>query len=358
MSDLSTIFTHAKVVASGMIGAVATAAALRHDLTTLISGKSLKSQIKEEETRLGEIDEELRRDPKSIALTCEVLEKDRRVTEERLRRLTSEFTRRREDPNYDLSFVQRLFLTFRPDSGRAEVIHWFSRIFVVLGVVSVAVWIHVANQNLRYADDIGEYIADSILVTCCGALTFRAWALAERRWINEYYPKPGLFGTLFVMRRPASTQMLAAQICFCVCAFWVVESLEDFVADLANGELSPTEQSIKFFVPLVAAILCRFWAAAELKVARKPPCAWRRSAIFFRRGWRSVTMIMYIVLLAGASVIVDFKPGLFDEKLHKIAFVVQALISCIALSQWLSVSSQFNSPEVTVVPSNAKSTAA
>lgn len=333
----------AKLVISIITGAVATAAAVRRDLDTLLAGRrSLVSQIKSEEERIKQIDKSLQAlngDGEIWAAARQALENDRRIAFERLKRLTAEFSRQREDPNYDLSFIQRLFLLFRPESGRAEMIHWLACTFMALGLISVLCWVCLAQQlDQQQRKDLEEFIADFAVLGCSGALLLRAWALAERRWSHHYNCKSSLLNALLVIKGPASARVRWAQVCFWVCLYWVVESLEDFVQAVFSGDdPHPRAALLKLLAPLLTGLLCRYWVVAELKYARTqsmPRCRW---SAFFRHGWSTLAVVISVAALAGSIIILVLPQPFFSELEHRIALVLQSLILCFACSRRLAL---------------------
>jgi hypothetical protein len=335
MFDLSTIF-HPKIVVSAITGVVATGAAFRRDLATLIGGQSLISQIKEEEARVKEIDkslQDLTGDGEDGVATRQVFENDRRVTFERLQRLTAEFSRRREDPNYDLSLIQRLLLSFRPESGCAEVIRWLAYMFMALGLIAIFIWVSFLNRGAA-RDDIGEYIADLALLGCFGFLVFRGWALAERRAIHKYDSGPSLLKDALILKRPQNAQVVGAQACFWISAFWMVEGLEDALQDMntPQGEDPVKVGLIKFLVPLLAMILCRFWAAAESRRAEASSTPSSRLFTLLRLHWSNLAIALCVAGFAGFTTLV-LRSHLPLEGMHKVALVMQCLILCIACGQ-------------------------
>jgi hypothetical protein len=355
-----------KLAISVITGAVAAAAAFRRDLDALFgSRRSLVSQIKEEEERLGQIDRSLRElnhDEESCTAARQALEHDRTIAFGRLRRLTCEFSRQREDPNYDLSFLQRLFLLFRPDKERAEVIHWLTGAFLALGIVSILSWIYLANLDLRYADEIEEFAADLGVLGCFGTLLFRAWALAERKWSHNYEARSGVLNFLLIVKENVTARVRCGQVCFWICLYWVLESAEDFAQDevvyLTGGQPPGVSQTLlKFLLPLAAAAVCRQWAVAELKYARATQTSRVKLARFFRQDWHSVAACL--IGAAGACTFTILNPDFFDELLHEIAFILQALILCFSWSQWLALSSRDAVPMAPrPVPAKTQSTAA
>jgi hypothetical protein len=355
-----------KLVISVITGAVAAAAAVRQDLDTLFAGrKSHLSQINDEEKRIEQINKSLQMlntDGESYVAARQALENDRRVALERLKRLTAEFSRQREDPNYDLSFIQRLFLLFQPEKGRAEIVHLLAGAFMVLGLTSIACGVWLGNHQLPHDhhEQIEELIADFAVLGCYGTLLFRAWALAERRWSHGYDSNSTLRKALVVLKGPASARVRWAQACFWVCLYWVIESAEDFIQDVfARNDLHVSAALLKFLAPLVAALFCRNWVAAELKHTGTPLTSHWKLSTLFGRGWSALAMVTSVAGLAGSITILVCRPAFFNELEHQIALALQALISCMACSRQLDLSPHLAvSAAYESMPAKTKSAAA
>lgn len=363
-----------KLTISVITGAVATAAAFRKDLNSLFgSQRSLQSQIKTEEERIAEVDKVLR-ELNGVGANCaaahQALETDRTVALGRLKRLTEEFSRQREDPNYDLSFIQRMLLLFRPDSGRAEIIHWGAWVFLAVGLISILSFINhqnAASTNQEHSpgpvqaqpakgapqkpddtsDNTLEYLADLVLLSCLGFLVLRGWALSERRGVYGYDCNGGVIKTAFLLKRPANLQMLAAQTCFWACVYYIVESVEDFLQDLLlKGAVQGVPALLKFLVPFAAAFFCKQWAASELKYA-KTSLPRRRFSALFLPGFGTLVLALCFFALAGSYAFVKLYPNFFDEKFHSIGFILESGFWAIACSQWFALASQPLVPNAT-----------
>ncbi len=358
-----------KLMITLITGGLATAAAFRRDLDALFAGhRSLVSQMKSEQERIHEIDAflgELSGDKEKRDAARQAFERDRRVALERLKRLTVEFARQREDPNCDLSFMQRVFLLFRPESARAEMAHLGAWAFVAIGLIAIFVGIFLSSRN-DLDPDFKEGLADLALLGCFGFLVLRGWALAERRATYGYDGNGSRIKAIFMVKRPANVAMIGAQACFWACAYWVLESVEDLFYDAAPHLTGPNqvpwthaetmEALLKFTAPLLAALFCRQWASQEWKSCGRELQRWS-PAILFRAGWRTLAVIVSIAMVGAAALILALQPKFFHEQEHQIALLLQALISCLACSQWLALASQMNVVKMEE-PARAQSAAA
>lgn len=372
-------------------GTAATAAAFGRDLSSLFgSHRSLFSQIKDEQEQLQNIDKllrELKGDEGDGVTARQALEADRGVTLGRLRRLTEEFSRQREDPNYDLSFGQRMFVLFRPESQRAEIVHWGAWAFLAVGLIAIFSGILLSRQltSTQPADqgasihntsgqtknqpqpsqlpednakaDPDEYIADFALLGCVGFLLFRGWALSERRSVHGYDSNDSVVRRLFVLKRPANFPMFAAQGCFWSCVYWVIEGTEDFVHDSLVSEPTPAvEVLLKSLTPLLVAAVCRQWANSELQSAEENSSpGWRRVSITMHPGWNSLAILTSFAFAVLAGAFMVCRTVFQDEPEHRIALVLQCVVLCIACSQWLA---HRNTPAAQVEPAAGKASSA
>jgi len=119
---LSGIAKQGKLIITIIAGLVAAAAALRRDLDALLGRHSTLNHMELEEERIKHLDKML--EDLGGHDNCEAvrkaLEDDRRLAYRRLETLTREYSRRRKDPNYDLTLIQRLGLLFRPEGERGR----------------------------------------------------------------------------------------------------------------------------------------------------------------------------------------------------------------------------------------------
>jgi hypothetical protein len=372
---LSGIAQQGKLIITVIAGLVAAVAALRRDLDALVGRHSTLDHIKREEERLNHLDKLLADlgGRENSEATQKALEDDRRLAYRRLENLTREYSRRRKDPNYDLTLIQRLGVLFRPegnpvDRKRMETIKWLVGGFALIGLAAFLCWSVLGGQNFEApeqkerADDLREFIADFMLLGGCGVLLFRAWALAERRLAHGYRRKSTILRFLLVLPGPYHASVRWAQVCLWLSGFWIIEGAVDFAQDAttwvnryaqANGSESfwPTEhlsteqwltaQGLKVLVPLVGALMCRRWLAAELIFRRRPIGAAQRHTAFLRAGWSSVTVLLCLIG-TGVSICIAWLGWLYPadattEESHNLALIVQFFIMAVAYSQWFAL---------------------
>jgi hypothetical protein len=360
---LSGLAGQTKLVITVIAGLVATAAALRRDLDALLSRHSTLDHMELEEERIKKLDKLLEDlDGRDCEAVRKALEEDRQLAYRRLETLTREYSRRRKDPNYDLTLIQRLGLLFRPegkpaDRKRVEKIQWLVGGFALIGLAAFFCWSVLAGHNSSNAADLREFIADFMLLGCCGVLLFRAWALAERRLTHRYRRKSTILRFLLVLPGPYKASVRWAQACLWLSGFWIIETVMDFFQDATNlvqKYVDPhvvradnlqnvncenywfTEQGLKIVVPLVAALICRRWLAAELIYRRRPKGAVQRFSAFLRGGWSSVTVLLCLVCV-GVSIHVTRLKWFCPDISHYLALVAQFFILAVAYSQWFAL---------------------
>jgi hypothetical protein len=352
---LSGLAGQTKLVITVIAGLVAAAAALQRDLDALLGRHSTLNHMELEEERIKHLDKLLEDlgGRENCEATQKALEDDRRLAYRRLETLTREYSRRRKDPNYDLTLIQRLGLLFRPegkpaDRKRLERIKWLVGGFALIGLAAFFCWSVLAGQNSSNAEDLREFIADFMLLGGCGVLLFRAWALAERRLAHRYRRKSTILRFLLVLPGPYQASVRWAQACLWLSGFWIIESLMDFGQDatksmtsyaqaISGESLWSTEQALKVLAPLAAALMCRRWLVAELIHQRRPKGAAQRLSAFLRGGWSSVTVLLCLVGMGMSTRVAWlnwFRP-VVDES-HCIALALQFFIMAVASSQWFA----------------------
>ncbi len=282
--------------------------------------------------------------------------------------------------NRDLTFVQRLFILFPPDDPRLWVVHALAYAFLAVGPLAVLLLV------LFGIGDAGR-IGDVMVMVVFGALAFRAWALAERKWAMEALrqtdgsdqtsAESGPLQALFVLRKSRGWRMLVAQLCMWTCLFCAGESLEDiFLAavdasksatqvaqsgttTLANASrLEPGHQPLDapdpakkarddarsglllFVTSLLGAGICRAWAAAEWRHGSSPAPLRFANAIFCLPKLDTPKAWLLIVgnVTAMAALIISLVtwPLIFSDPLDRVEFVFVWLAACIASNCLLS----------------------
>jgi hypothetical protein len=337
-------FHHPRLVTATAVGVVATAATVIQNITAIAGYESLANRTKEEKERIEEDLELMAKlqvlNTPDAQAACRELEKDLKLSVERLARLTKRNCEVRADPNHDLSLLQRLFIAFAPVGRRATIVHALTYVFMTVLVILV-----LDGHYLSKSFDPEQY-ADAVVLTGYCALAFRSWAISERRWRLGYNPVTGFRRSLFILRAPVNRAMLVAQVCFWASLFCVAESIEDILLDAANGKLVlGVESLLKLGAPLVAATLSRCWAYAELKPRVE------------RRGWHAVfewnrsSPVWWVVLACIAELILSFVSlffphPVFSDPTHAALFILESAISCVAAFEWFAVSTRSRVPAV------------
>jgi len=127
-----------------VLGVFASFATVIQNLSVIFEFQSLKSRVKEEKDRITEGTELLAAlqslGTKEASAACKQLEEDISLSLCRFTRLTEASREAREDPNHDLSFLQRLFILFTPQGQRAVVVHVLGYAFMAM--VTMLVLVH------------------------------------------------------------------------------------------------------------------------------------------------------------------------------------------------------------------------
>jgi hypothetical protein len=263
-----------KAVSSVVISALGTAVTISRNLSALTDNRTVRDQVKNEMAKVAELVGVLAKLPGSDEFV-ECRKELQLQLEQSVRKL--EMLRRKEqllalDPQHNLTFWQRLFIWFVPLRESAWIIHVLAYSFMLGGPVTILLLKLLGNVD-------NDSFNDTVIFIIFGAFAFRTWALAERKWSlqpNNPKPEPGLLTALFVLRQWLTRRMLVAQIGMWSCLFCAVESLEDVVVvfkdaltaqslERAVGVLKGalTGGVLLFAVSMLAAVLCRTWAAAE-----------------------------------------------------------------------------------------------
>ncbi|HET6840189.1 MAG TPA: hypothetical protein VFK06_00625 [Candidatus Angelobacter sp.] len=343
-----------------VLGVLASFATAIQNLSIILEFQSLESRTKQEKDLIRENTELLAtlqsQTPEETSAARKQLEEEISLSLGRLVRLTEASCKAREDPNHDLSLFQRLFILFAPRGQRATVIHVLAYTFVAMLTMLVALLV------VSHTDSLSEGYADLIVFSGYCALAFRSWALSERRWRFGYNPTDGLRRSLFILRAPVNQAMLLAQICFWASNFWIVEGIEDIVQDALEGKrlfaLEPVllESILKLAAPLLAAVLCRKWAFAEVKQPKRIPSLRMRKPVWNSNARPSWLLVLVCLAELGVSIANLFVNSVFSgEALHQWALVFESTTSLFASLVWLSLADR---SQITAVAEGAARSAA
>jgi hypothetical protein len=262
---------------------------------------------------------------------CEQIKRGLEATLKKLGSLAADVSRVTGDPNSDLTFVQRLFIMFRPVGVREYIIHALAYM-----ATAGATLLFLFRDQLQSKFPHG--FADLIVLDCYGLVAFRAWALAERRWRYGHEPVSDVLRDAFVARKPLNWQMRTAQISMWFCLFWLIEGAEDVITAIING--THAIKVIAGLLPpamaLLATVLCRAWATTELEfaVAGSKHRSWRlvyslpknqSSLVWFVR-------IVHVVVLPSPFLLIFMTT---PEPVDVIGFISTTLLSVAACNQWL-----------------------
>jgi hypothetical protein len=350
------IVSESHMLMAGVLGVLASFATVVQNFSAIFAfHQSLESRTQQEKNRIKEDTElltPLREQTTEEAVAArKQLEEDIRLSLDRLVRLTETSCQARKDPNHDLSFFQRLFIWFAPQGRRATMVHVLAYAFMITVTMLFFGGVYF-DSHFRI-----ETYADMVVFSGYCSLAFRSWTLAERRWQLGYDPKDGLRRSLFILRAPVNQAMLLAQICFWASIFWIVEGMEDIGLDTAKGNLHILESVLKVAAPIVAAVLSRKWALAEVNQPERIPFVRMQIPV-----WNSRTRSLWLLILVclaelGVSIANLFtKSAFLEEALHQWALVFESTTSLVASLAWLSLAdrSQIN----TVAEETARSAAA
>lgn len=322
-----------RVISSGVAAGFGTAATVIKNVSSFVQDQSLEKKLKAEQARAVEVIDLLKKlqdvGGEQCSSTRLQLETSLQLTLKKVSELTKEaLESQRHDSNYDLNLLQRMFLFFRPMGLREYLIHAFAYLFMFAGpfLLAQVVWL----WHKHYIQD-NDTVADLIVFVCYGALVFRAWALAERRWRNGYEPAPGLLRKLLLMIQPVNQRMRVAQISMWTCLFWLMESLEDVVFHALEGQFV-TKDLLSFSLSVTGSLLCRAWTVKEREhghpghdfIIGEFPSA-RATRKYLRIVYSSITVLPLPVLFR------IFGGDIFDVTGASMMW----LFSCAAFSQWL-----------------------
>jgi hypothetical protein len=321
-----------KTLASTIAVALGTAIALIRSVAEFVGEQSPALKMKEHTTRATEMMDFVAKlqtqQSEESAAARRQMERGLEVTLRKLEVLAMGASEATRDPNSDLTFVQRLFIMFRPVGVREYIIHTLA----YLGAAGGALLI-VFQKELQ--SRLPHGFADLIILVCYVLVACRAWALAERRWRYGYEPAPDVLRDFFVVKKAVNHRMVAAQLSMWFCLFWLAEGLEDLIVEICQPSTGILGPAISVMMYLIGAALCRTWASAELRYAAagqdrrswRPVFAWNRqvrSAAWFAR----FTQLALLPL-----VFLPNKVGI-NELLDKAGFISVWMLSLMACSQW------------------------
>lgn len=311
--DFSFLYQHGRLMFSTAMGIVATGATFVQNLSTLFGQQNLASKIKVERARATETLDFLAKfsgDDKERNALRQALEKDLADTLRRIKTLTGQLSDWRENPNHDLGLWQSFLLFFSPESGRVcmtQILAWLCMVTLPFCVL--------AGSSHR-----SEAWADLVVLASYGALVFRAWALAERKWFYGYKHQSSVWRNMLVLKRPANHSMMTAQVFLWVCVYCAIAAVEDFIFDFKNseiqstpaaGKITPTEVILMMLVPLLGAFACRWLAAAELKRSLALPATRLRLTISARAWIISAGVAGFVVAYLGLQVVHEVQHRIF-----------------------------------------------
>src|SRR5205809_6115115 len=252
-----------KTIASAVAAGLGATIALIRSVSEFVGEQSPALKMKEETERAKEMMDLLAKlqaqQTEESAAACEPIRRGLEATLKKLGNLAVDASAVTRDPNSDLTFVQRLFIMFRPAGVREYIIHALAYAAATGGALLL-----LFHNQLQ--SKFPHEFADLVVLTCYALIVFRVWALAERRWRCGHEPAPDVLRDAFAARKPLSWQMHAAQISIWFCLFWLVEGVEDVITDLIQGNFA-TAGLVPAAMALVATVMCRAWAGAEFKFA-------------------------------------------------------------------------------------------
>jgi hypothetical protein len=370
----------AKFITSAVVGALGTAVTVQRNLSEISAGRSTPA-MKLENKKVAELIDMLAKVPpgESFAAWRKELELQIAQSLRELDALRTKESKLAEEPNHDLTLMQRLFVLFPPRDPSTWIIHALAYLFIAGGPLFILMLV------LFGIGDAGS-IGDVMVMVVFGGLAFRAWALAERKWAKESLKRAGgsdqgiqaesgPIQALFVLRKSRGWRMLGAQICMWTCLFCAVESLEDIFLSALDASKATTqvEQTGKAIVAntgrpepkrepleiadaakearddaksgllllltsLLAAGICRAWAAAEWLHGSPPYLAFTKAislAPKLRRSKAWLLIASHVVAMAALIVSVVAGPLIFNDSLDRAEFAFVSLAACIACNRLL-----------------------
>jgi hypothetical protein len=344
----------AKFITSAVVGALGAAVTVQRNLSEISEGHSKSARMLANK-KVAELLDMLAKVPApgdSFSACRKELELQIAQSLRELDALRAKESKRAEGPNHDLTLLQRLFVLFPPRDPRSWIIHALAYLFIAGGPLAIFMLV------LFGIGDAGT-IGDVMVMVVFGALAFRAWALAERKWAIESVKRAdglgqeiqvelGVLQALFVLRKSRGWRMLVAQICMWTCLFCAVESLEDiFLAALdaskaaaKAGRGDAVAGLLLLLTSLLGAGICRAWAAAEWRHGSPLPQPAFTKAIFPvpKRGTLKAWLLAASYVAAVAVFIVSIVAWslIFKDSLDGAEFAFVSLAACIACNRLLS----------------------
>lgn len=387
-NSVNAIVVDAKFITSVLAGAMGTAVAVLRNLSELSEDRSKRATEKVETARVGALLDLLVKLPAgdSFSSCRKELELQLAQSISKLDAVRANVLKLAQTPNRDLTFLQRLLVLFPPSGRLAWTIQGLAYLFMVGGPLAVLLLIF-------FRIDAGT-VGDVVVLVVFGSLAFRAWALAERKWVLQSENEAGQpveveapLTTLFVLRKSVGWKMLAAQICMWTCVFCAVESLEDiFLAGIdANAAANHTDQAeapekaiiagpasreaeadllkarddakkarddaekaradaeggfLLFLASLLGAGLCRTWASSELHGGLMSPNIAFARAVFpvftpaTLKSWLLAAGYLAAIVLLIVSVV--FWSRIFADPIDRIEFSFIWMAACVALNRLLN----------------------
>lgn len=363
---------YAKFITSGVVGALGTAVTVQRNLSEIRGGYSTPARTQANK-KVAELVDMLAKVPPGELFSAWRKELELQLAQSlaELNALRAKESRWAQWANHDLTLLQRLFVLFPPRDPRVWIVHGLAYAFIA------AVPLVVLMLVLTGVSDAGS-VGDVMVMVFFGALAFRAWALAERKWAAESLQRADASSqviqtgasplqALLVLRKSRGWKMLLAQICMWTCLFCAVESLEDILlavvnASKASAPAEPTGTPTRYrpqdssdaaketrndgrngllllLTSLLGAAICRAWAAAEWRHGSPPARHAFAKAIFplprlaTLKAWLlAASYVAAILVLIGSVVSWSL---IFNDSLDRVEFAFVSLAVCVACNRLL-----------------------
>jgi hypothetical protein len=341
---VDTFLSDSKLLSSIVIGFLGTSATVLRNLSALTENRTVRDHVKQETARLAELVELLGKVPDSEQFgDCKKeLQMQLAQSVRQLDLLRMKEQSLAQDVHSNLTFWQRLFVWFPPVSQRAWGIHALAHMFMLAGPLALLFW-------SRFATVHSDKFSDAVIFVVFGGLTFRAWALAERKWAirpESRMTESGPLTEMLVLRHAVSLRMLMAQIGMWSCVFCAVESLEDILFAAVKGT-DPRGGFLHFVVSLLGVGVSRAWAAAEWQysslqtVFRFPRMIFPLGRSVAAKAWGLATAYLAVVvgpILAFVHWTALFNKT-FDDPIDRLELGFVWLASSIACNRLLNLNS-------------------